>query len=127
MSVYRVPKGGKNKWKVDIHIGYKEDGKAHRIIRTFTGSKKEAIAFEAQLKAELKDGTFVPNNGYNFAEFSQIWLDKYAKPNLAPKTYSEYVRLIGVINKQLGHYKLQNIKPLTLVNFYSNLRKQDGT
>ena len=123
MSVYSI---AKNTWQIDIIIGYNSKGKRKRHYETFRGNKKEAVAREAVLKAELKDGTYIINNGYTFEEFSEKWMSEYARTTLAPKTLSEYERLLGIINNNIGHYKLLNLRPLVLIEFYNKLRNRKG-
>ncbi|MDD2636857.1 MAG: site-specific integrase, partial [Bacteroidales bacterium] len=42
------------------------------------------------------------------------------------KTIAEYDRLLSIINPKIGHYKLMNIKPLVLVEFYNAMRNRPG-
>lgn len=121
MSVYSM---GKDKYQIDLIIGYYSNGKRKRHFETFYGPKKAAVAREAKLKAELKDGTFIINNGFTFEEFSEKWMKEYARPILAPKTIAEYERLLSIINPKIGHYKLINIKPLILIELYNSLRNR---
>lgn len=125
MSVYKIP-NKTNKWKIDVIKGYDGKGKPIRVLKTYTGLKSEAKAVEAKIKSELKANTYTEVNKHTFSSFSKEWLDKYSKTYLAPKTHEEYKRLISIINKKIGYYKLQSITPLVLIDFYSSLKKKNG-
>ena len=125
MSAY-LKRGKKDVWQIEIFLGLKSNGKKNCYYETYHGSKKGADARDAQLKAELKDGTFMINNGLTFERFSEKWMKEYARQTLAPKTVAEYERLLSIINPKIGHYKLMNIKPLVLVEFYNAIRNRHG-
>jgi len=113
---------GKNLWQIEVGRGTLPKP----YYRRFKGTKKEAEAFAAKIKSEIMDGTFITNNSLTFKDLSDKWIKVYAKPTLAPKTLAEYERLLGIINSEIGHFKVMNIKPLILVEFYNGLRNRPG-
>ena len=91
---------GKNSWRIEVVIG-KVDNKYERITETFHGLKSEAKAREVELKHQIKNGIIRVNKNLTFQEFSKKWLKEYAS-NLAPRTYSEYEKLLKKINQSIG-------------------------
>ena len=57
-----------------------------------------------------------------FKELTTIWAEQYGK-NLAPKTYSENLRLLEVINEHIGEIALINITPIILTALYNKIIK----
>lgn len=84
------------------------------------------MALDAKFKAEVNSGTFLMNRTHTFEELSKKWLEAHAYPLLAPKTIGEYERLLSIINPKIGHYKLIDIKVLTLVEFYNSMKNRPG-
>ncbi|NTW28899.1 MAG: site-specific integrase [Coriobacteriia bacterium] len=65
------------------------------------------------------------------AEYLKCWLEDYAMPNVAGKTYERYERIVRLdVVPHLGHVKLADLKPLQIQSFYSELlrsgRKKGG-
>ncbi|MDI6619128.1 MAG: site-specific integrase [Clostridiales bacterium] len=67
---------------------------------------------------------FLNPDNLTFKAFSDKWLKEYAKPKLASKTIYEYNRLLKLrILPAIGHMKLNKIKPIHILEFYSNLQE----
>lgn len=58
-----------------------------------------------------------------FLQYSEIWMDD-ARHRLAPKTYQRYKDLLKIINKGIGHIKLQKLLPIHLQLFYQKLSQE---
>ena len=59
-----------------------------------------------------------------FKEFTDLWAKNYGEKELAPKTYERYKGMLkSRIIPYFGHYKLCNIKPTHIMNFYDYLSK----
>lgn len=59
-------------------------------------------------------------------EYSDRWLEEYAKTNLTQVSYRNYCDILKLrILPALGHIKLTSLKPLHLQSFYNNLL-EDG-
>lgn len=114
---------GKNSWRIEIFIG-KVDNKYQRITETFHGLKSEAKARELELKHQAQNGMITISKNLTFQEFSNKWLKEYAS-NLAPRTYSEYEKLLKKINRSIGMIPLSELKPLQLTEYYNELRRTD--
>ncbi len=117
-----ITERSKDKYQIDIIVGYDPYGKRIRHSETFIGKKKNAKERENKIKAELKKGVYCKDNKITFNSFIDIWLNDYVSKQLAPKTQESYRTLLVRIKKQLGFYKLEEINPLILNKFYNYLR-----
>lgn len=113
---------GKNVWRITVYNG-KMNGKYQRVTETFKGLKSEAEIRESELKNQIKNGTLITNKKATFKEFSDKWLEEYAK-NLAPKTYYEHQRMLEVVNSYIGNIRLLDISAMTLTTLYNKMRKK---
>lgn len=120
MSIRELEKN--KKYQIEIVLGYLENKKKKRHYETFYGTKQEAYLYEAERKIQIKEGTFIQKRNITFQQFSVEYL-KLQKDVLAPKTYITYEQRIKVINKYIGHMKLENINAKVLEFFYGDLRK----
>lgn len=111
---------GKNKYKLDIPIGY-NGGKRIRHTETINCTKKEAILIENQIKLEIKNNTFINKRKVTVSTFIEEWL-KSRKGSVAIKTYKNYELYCKNICKYLGHIKLINLNGKILDSFYNELR-----
>lgn len=111
---------GKNKYKLDIPIGY-NGGKRIRHTETINCTKKEAILIENQIKLEIKNNTFINKRKETVSMFIEEWL-KSRKGSVAIKTYKNYELYCKNICKYLGHIKLINLNGKILDSFYNELR-----
>lgn len=118
MSIKQI---GKNTWKIVVSMG-NVNGKYPRICETFKGLKSEALLRESELKKQAKTGSILINKKMTFKEFSEKWLQEYAK-NLAPRTYNEYRKLLKKINTFIGMIPLCELKPIHLTEYYNKLRE----
>ena len=82
MSSLGIRKRGKA-WQIVIDVGTKE--KRQQKVFTFYGTKPEARAEEARLKALYKQGSALPGK-MTVEEYMLYWLDTYKKRKLAEKT-----------------------------------------
>lgn len=120
-------KRGKNSYRLVVPGEPGADGKRKRYTKTVKcKNDKEAAKQLALFVAAIENGDYFEPSKLTFHQFAQKWFDEYAKPNLAPKTVHRYKEMMNSrIMAELGHLKLDKIKPLHLVEFYNKLR-QDG-
>ncbi len=114
----------KNKYKIDVPIGY-NGNKRIRHIETYIGTKKEAILRENEIKLQLKNNTYVRKNKITMTELIDEWL-KYIKNNIGIKTYTEYNRNCNNIKQSIGHIKVKDINVKILEDFYNELKTCKG-
>lgn len=114
-------KGG-NKWIIKVSDGFNADGKRRRITKAFEGTPKQAEREAILFEEEVKRGKYCDaGKDYNFSAYiKKVW-SPVAEKNLAPKTYSRYLALLKRIEDEIGHMKLDKIRPLTVRNLIVTL------
>ena len=118
---------GKGIYEITVDNGRDLNGKRIRINKRFKGSKKEAKALEASLKAQIKQGNYVVNNSETVKSYFEKWLKEYVKPTLKPKSYESYSSICHELIEQFGHVKLNSLSALMLLSHYNYLRDRGNT
>ena len=86
-----------NKYKITIELGYDILGNRKRKTINFTGTKSEAIKREAELKTEFYHmGESKRITDLTFKDLSEIFIEKYCKPNISAVTTCGYKKLVLV-------------------------------
>jgi integrase len=103
-------------------------------------TKRGAERKLAELMGEVLSGTYRDIKTITFAEFSELWLDSYAKTRTKPSTIETYCSIIkkhlipafgdyllteidaGMVQKYVAS-KLESLKPKTLVNHVVPLKE----
>lgn len=121
-----IEKRGKNSYRLTVVIGY--DTKGHPIrerknvkAKNPTEAKKLLSLFEA----EILSGHYMKiEEVMTLSQFFNEWVEKYANENLSPDTRQNYINIINTrILPNYGHMKLADIKPMHIVNFVNDLKK----
>lgn len=123
MSVGNIEKRGDNKYRLTVSAGFDGNGKRVKHRRTITAtSDRDAKKQLAMFVFEVEKGQYVAPSKYTFTDFSQKWIKDYGEQNLKTKTLQRYKELLRykIIN-EIGHLRLEQIKPLHLVDFYTKL------
>ena len=122
----------KNTYKLIACQGYDSNGKKLRktksvkISDTLTEKQreKELNRLLTLFEEEVQNGNYLDGEKITFAEFTQKWLDNYAKIKLTPATFVSYkTKLEHRILPALGHIKLGKLQPTPLLNFYQELNE----
>lgn len=121
-----IEKRGKDSYRLVVFKGYDLDGKAIRHQKTIhCKNKSEARTELAKYIAEVENGFVVEGNVPTFKEFVEIWKRDYGLKELAPSTYYRY---LGILESRIlpyfGHFKLNKIRPIDIMQFY-NLLEDD--
>lgn len=126
-----VTKRGKG-YQIRVYNGYDTAGK--QIVKSKTWvppagwSEKRALR-EAQHQAALFEEQIRSGAGGNgrirFSDFAEIWFSQYANVHLRPKTVHRYQELMKRITPALGHFPLEKIMPVHLLEFYQELSKSE--
>ena len=82
--------------------------------------EKELERQKVLFEDKVRHGEIVNANIY-FRDFAARWMEEYAKPRLAPKTYQRYQEYLNRINVAIGHIKLPDLRAPHLNAFYKNL------
>jgi|GEM_PF-412486 len=134
----RTAKSGDTSYIVQVKFTDKGSGK--QIVRTATykadspmSPKQEERAaaafadnFEKQIKESVSGSTVAENHNITFREFSAGWLEKVKRDS----SLSYYVRCskaIELVNQYIGGYKVKDITPAVIQNFYDKLDKLQKT
>jgi integrase len=115
-------RGDKWCWQLTIYQGVK------RVTVSGTcDNKTQARAELAKAITKRENGGLVAPDKITFGEWLAVWLEG-KKPNIEPSSYSSFATAIKVhIKPELGHIKLQGLKPIHLKNFYSGLANKPVT
>lgn len=121
-----IEKRGKNSYRLVVFKGYDLDVKSIRHQKTIhCKNKSEARTELAKYIAEVENGFVVEGNIPTFKEFVEIWKRDYGLKELAPSTYYRY---LGILESRIlpyfGHFKLNKIRPIDIMQFY-NLLDED--
>lgn len=117
---------GNGSYLLVYHVGYDPDGK--RIRKTRTVKCKNGSEAKRKLAAfvtEIELGEYVAPSHTQVSNYVKIWR-KEALKRLAPSTVETYdYTLDSRILPNLGHYKLDVIKPIHITNYIEEL-EADG-
>ncbi len=122
-----VEKRGKS-YKIVVSLGYDLNGNQIRHRTTWTPApgmtpRQEAKELERQkvlFEERCRTGQVI-NSNIPFAEFAEVWFEKYGKEHLKKSTYRRYLETMGRINAAIGHIRLDRLKPIHIITFYENL------
>ena len=115
-------------YEIAVFCGLDSNGK--RIYR-YTHWTPEPGMTQKQIEAELerqkilfedkvKNGEVVDSTVY-FRDFAVRWMEEYAKPRLAPKTFHRFHEYLNRIIPAIGHIRLADLLPMHLNTFYRSL------
>lgn len=121
MSIRELEKN--KKYKIEVIKGYDENSRKLRHSETFYGKKSEAKLREAEIKASIKNHTYVDNHNISFGEYFKKFIE-YKKENWGIMTYENNKCRVRYIIEELGYYKLQNINVEILEAFYRKLKNE---
>ena len=127
MSNGWVEERGAGRWRLNVNCGTNEDG-SRKVIREMVKAKNRdaAVKLLGKLVDKIEKGQYIEPAKQTFKAFIEQWLKSYAEKNLAPKTLYRYKQLLDSrILPALGHLKVDQIKPVHLMDFYGNLT-EDG-
>lgn len=135
---------GENSYLLNVEAGYNAKGKRIRKTKTIRVEEKllktkkklkdylnqELVKFQMEVDA----GEYISPEKKTIESFTQDWVEKHAKKNLALRTQQNYIeKLNNYILPYLGHLKMSDIKPIHIVNFldevsqpHAAIRKKDG-
>lgn len=123
-----------NTYQITVSNGYDCTGKkiiettTYKMDLSLTPKKQEKAldVFVMEFEQKVKSGKYYDGEKITFKEFSEKWLEDYAKQNLQLTTQEVYQdRLERHIIPEIGHLKMVKIMPMTLQVFYNKLFK-DG-
>ena len=124
-----IQKRSETSFRIIVSTGYDANGKKIIKMRTtrrpvgFTDKawQKELDRQAAEFESSVLSGTYFKPADYKLSEFITKWLEEHGQ-NLENKTLFRYEGMLnGRVNTAMGHLKLDQIKPMHLLDFYKNL------
>lgn len=126
-----IEKRGENTWRITVSCGYDAQGikiRKRKTVELEPGLTDRQIEKELKRQAaifeeEVKKGIYFEPSNFTLSDFIAKWLEERSK-DLESKTLFRYKGMLnGRISKALGHLKLEQIKPLHLLEFYRSLQE----
>lgn len=133
-----IRRRGENSWLLTVMAGKDENGKYIRRFKTVTiedpallKTKKRLQDYldaeYAKFREEVESGEYIKPEKMLFKAFVNEWLEKYAKNHLELRTIMAYESNLKIrILPTFGEMKLEDIKPIHIVNFLSKLENERG-
>ncbi len=125
-----IQKRGKG-YRITVSTGYNIEGKHLRETMTWVPSQGMT---EAQIKKELQRQATLfedkvrhkttQDGGIRLVDFTEIYMEQYAKQNLKKKTAFGYQEKMRLVNQALGHIRLKDLRPGHIAAFYANLQEE---
>lgn len=112
------------KYKIQVFMGYDQNGKMIRHTEVFHGGKRDATIYFNQLKAKAKNNTLTIKDNITISELTEEYLK--SKTELAPKTLQKLKFHKTYIDNGIGYMKLRSINHKVLEEFYNNLKASSG-
>lgn len=121
-------------YQITVSCGYDINGKKILETTTFTPDpsltpkkrEKAVKEYAQQFEIRVKNGFAMDGRKITLKEFSDRWMEEYAKINLQPGTATKYAEeLNDKILPVLGHLKLSELKPHIINAFFASLTR-DG-
>ena len=115
-----------------VSCGYDIHGKQVRRTMTYTpepGMTAKQIEKEVQRQAVLfeekcKTGQVAESGCMKLSEFIEMYFESHAELNLKKKTIVGYRNMAKIVNKGLGHLRIDRITPQQITLFYRNQLKR---
>ncbi len=125
-----IEKRGKG-YRITVSTGYNIEGKQLREKLTWVperGMTEAQIRKELQRQATLFEDKVkhktTQDGSIRLVDFTEIFMEQYARPNLKKKTVFGYQEKMEVINQALGHIRLKDLRPGHIAAFYANLQEE---
>jgi integrase len=110
----------KGSWSLVLYLGKDEKGRPRQKWHTVRGTRKEAERELARLVAAVASGSYVEPTRATLGEYLGHWLDNYARPNVAPKTFERYAEIVRChLVPSLGHVSLAKLTPTHIQGYYA--------
>ena len=90
--------------------------------KTAKQNEKALQLFALEFENKVKSGLLLDGDGITYADYADIWLDKYASTQMAATTYERSKGILdSFVVPQIGHLRLTEIKPLHIQQIYDDL------
>lgn len=93
--------------------------------KTERQNQKALERFAMDFEDRVKNGKYLDGEKLTFREFTERWMEEYAKMQLEPTTTEVYKFLLDAhVIPEIGHLKLARVQPAHLNKLYSVLLKE---
>ncbi len=111
---------GKDSWVIVYDIGRDATGARRQKWQRVPGTRKDAERELAKILHEMNTGAYVEPSKMTVGEYLDRWLEDYARPNVAAKTFERYHQIVRQhLSPALGHHPLSKLQPLHIQACYS--------
>ncbi|MEH7223904.1 tyrosine-type recombinase/integrase [Bacillus sp. JJ1566] len=133
-----IQKRGENSWLMVVEAGYNAKGKRIRRTKTIRIEDKALLKTKkklqdhlelilAKFQMEVEAGEYITPEKMLLKDFIEVWESKYAQENLSEQTLDVYLTYIkNHITPYFGHMRIDQIKPIHIVNFLAQIQRKDG-
>lgn len=116
---------GKGAYAVIIELGRDAEGKRRQKWHNVRGTKKDAENELVKQLNALQTGSYVEPTRLRVGQFLRRWLDDYAKPKVAAKTFERYDEIVRLhLLPHIGHIRLEKLHPLKIQELYAKMLKE---
>ncbi|PNQ78905.1 tyrosine recombinase XerC [Paenibacillus sp. F4] len=131
-----IQQRGDNSWFFTVYTGVQASGKYGRKTKTVTIDDKKLLKTKKRLQDYLDDeyskfrqevlaGEYIAPEKMTFKNFVTEWREKYANKHLAERTLYVYENSLKThIIPVFGHMRLDQVKPLHIVDYLESLSKE---
>lgn len=124
----QVYKNGKKKpanWEYRFEKAPINGKRQHESKSGFRTQKEALEAGNKALTEYLNGGFTAAPSDISVSDYLDLWMNKYVKVNLKPKTEITYKSRIDTkLKPAIGHYKLSALNPTILQDFANDLKKE---
>lgn len=122
MATGYIRKRGNRSWQLTYDAPRGADGKRRQRYETVHGTKRHAQARLNEILHSLNKGDYREETTLTVAEYIELWLREYVRPNLRPRTAEGYETIIRKhVLPALGHIRLADLSPRHIQSYYATL------
>src|SRR5579884_1208093 len=110
-----------DKWEYKLELD-RDPVTGKRRAKWYTGFKTKKAAGDDLIEKlrQRQTGSFVEPNRLTVADYLRKWIEDYARPNVAGKTFERYKQIVeDELIPGLGAVPLHRLQPLQIQNLYS--------
>lgn len=111
---------GKGSRALALDLGRSEEGKRRQKWISGFKTKRDAERELARVIHEMNTGAYLEPSKMTVGDYLKRWIEDYARPNVAPKTFQRYVKIVRLhLTPALGSHPLGKLQPLHIQAYYS--------
>ena len=122
MATGYIRKRGNRSWQLTYDAPRGADGQRRQRYETVHGTKRKAQARLNEILHSLNRGEYREPSSLTVAEYLELWLREYVRPNLRPRTAEGYGTIVRKhVLPSLGHIRLVDLSPRHIQSYYTAL------